>query len=113
MRKSNLKSIFERLKGAHMLDLSDDFRRASGALSLICHREDIEAALRTPGFSGFQLLDPQDFSGQGTALVGMLNVFMESTGLIKPDAWRQFCCETVPLLLIEKYAWTTDEAFGG
>jgi len=45
--------------------------------------------------------------------VGMLNVFMESKGLIEPDAWRQFCCETVPLLLMEKYAWTTDESFAG
>jgi len=37
------------------------------ALSAICHREDVEAALRTPGFGGFQMLDLQDFSGQGTA----------------------------------------------
>jgi hypothetical protein len=47
---------------------------------------------------GFQLLDIQDFPGQGTALVGMLNVFMESKGIIAPEQWRQFCCETVPLL---------------
>lgn len=113
LKARNLEIFRERLKTAHMLDLSHDFMRASGALSVICHREDIEAALRTPGFAGFQLLDLQDFSGQGTALVGMLNVFMESKGLIEPDAWRQFCCETVPLLLMEKYSWTTDEAFSG
>ena len=87
--------------------------RASGALSAICYREDIEAALRTPGMGGFQLLDIQDFPGQGTALVGMLNVFMESKGLIEPEAWRQFCCETVPLLRMKKYTWTTDETFIG
>jgi len=113
LRARNLEIFRQRLKDANMLDLSHDFMRASGALSVICHREDIEAALRTPGFSGFQLLDLQDFPGQGTALVGMLNVFMESKGLIKPDKWRQFCCETVPLLLFEKYTWTTDESFTG
>ncbi|MCF7974623.1 MAG: beta-galactosidase, partial [Phycisphaerae bacterium] len=55
----------------------------------------------------------QDFPGQGTALVGMLNDFMESKGVIEPEAWRQFCCETVPLLRMKKYTWTTDETFVG
>ncbi len=96
-----------------MLDQAHDFVRASGALSVICYREDIEAALRTPGLGGFQLLDLQDFPGQGTALVGILNVFMESKGLIAPEAWRGFCCETVPLLRMKKYTWTTDETFTG
>ena len=96
-----------------MLDLAHDFMRASGALSVICHREDIEAALRTPGFSGFQWLDLQDFPGQGTALVGILNVFLESKGIVAPEKWRQFCSETVPLFLMEKYTWTTDETFAG
>ena len=113
LKARNLEIFRQRLKDANMLDLSHDFMRASGALSVICHREDIEAALRTPGFSGFQLLDLQDFPGQGTALVGMLNVFMESKGLIEPDKWRRFCCETVCLLLFEKYTWTGDETFNG
>jgi hypothetical protein len=109
----NMETFRERLKAAGMLDQAHDFVRASGALSAICYREDIEAALRTPGLAGFQLLDIQDFPGQGTALVGMLNVFMESKGIIDPAAWRQFCCETVPLLRMEKYTWTTAETFKG
>ncbi len=112
-RARNLEIFRERLREAGMLDQAHDFVRASGALSVICHREDIEAALRTPGLGGFQLLDLQDFPGQGTALVGMLNVFMESKGLITPEAWREFCCETVPLLRMKKYTWTTDETFIG
>ncbi len=112
-RARNLEIFRERLREAGMLDQAHDFVRASGALSVICHREDIEAALRTPGLGGFHLLDLQDFPGQGTALVGMLNVFMESKGLITPQAWRQFCCETVPLLRMKKYTWTTDETFVG
>jgi len=112
-RARNLEIFRERLREAGMLDQAHDFVRASGALSVICHREDIEACLRTPGLGGFHLLDLQDFPGQGTALVGMLNVFMESKGLITPEAWRQFCCETVPLLRMKKYTWTTDETFIG
>ena len=99
LKARNLEIFQQRLKDANMLDLSHDFMRASGALAAICQREDIEAALRTPGFGGFQWLDIQDFPGQGTALVGMLNVFMESKGITTPEKWRQFCCETVPLLL--------------
>ncbi|MHC4439757.1 MAG: hypothetical protein ACYS3S_20560 [Planctomycetota bacterium] len=109
----NYELFRERLKEAGMLDQAHDFVRASGALSAICYREDIEMALRTPGMGGIQLLDIQDFPGQGTALVGMLNVFMESKGLITPQAWRRFCCETVPLLRMKKYTWTTDETFIG
>jgi hypothetical protein len=112
-RARNLEIFRERLKAAGMLDQAHDFVRASGALSAICYREDIESALRTPGLGGLQLLDIQDFPGQGTALVGILNVFMESKGLITPEAWRQFCCETVPLLRMKKYTWTTDETFIG
>lgn len=112
-RARNLETFRERLRAAGMLDQAHDFVRASGALAIICYREDIEAALRTPGLGGFQLLDLQDFPGQGTALVGILNVFMESKGLIAPEDWRQFCCETVPLLRMKKYTWTTDETFVG
>jgi len=113
LKARNLEIFRDRLAAKQMLDQAGDFVRASGALSIICYREDIEAALRTPGLGGFQLLDLQDFSGQGTALVGILNAFMESKGLIAPEAWRQFCCETVPLLRMEKYTWTTDETFTG
>jgi hypothetical protein len=111
LKAKNLETFQQRLKDANMLDLAHDFMRASGALAAICQREDIEAALRTPGFGGFHWLDIMDFPGQGTALVGMLNVFMESKGITTPEAWRQFCCETVPLLLMKKYTWTSDEAF--
>jgi len=77
-RARNYEIFRERLKKANMLDQADDFVKASGKLAVICYREDIEAALRTPDFAGIQLLDIQDFPGQGTALVGILNDFMES-----------------------------------
>ncbi len=109
----NYQIFRDRLKAAGMLDQAHDFFKASGALAVICYREDIEAALRTRGFGGTQLLDIQDFPGQGTALVGILNVFMESKGLIKPEHWREFCSETVPLFRMEKYVWTHNETLTG
>ncbi|MEI6809413.1 MAG: hypothetical protein WCN95_11890 [bacterium] len=113
LRARMLEIFRERLTAAGMLDQADSFVRASGALSVICYREDIEATLRTDGLGGFQLLDLQDFPGQGTALVGILNAFMESKGLITPEHWREFCCETVPLLSMKGYTWTTADTFVG
>lgn len=113
LKARNYEIFRDRLKAKNMLDQADDFVKASGALSVICYREDIEAALRTKWFGGFQLLDLHDFSGQGTAPVGILNVFMESKGLIKPVEWREFCCEVVPLLKMKKYTWTKSETFTG
>ena len=61
----NYEIFRERLRAANMLDQAGDFVKASGKLAVICYREDIEAALRTPDFAGFQLLDIQDFSRAG------------------------------------------------
>ncbi len=113
LKARNLEIFRERLRDAHMLDLAHDFLRASGALAAICQRADIEAALRTPELAGFHWLDLQDFPGQGTALVGMLNVFLESKGIATPETWRQFCNETVPLCLFDRYTWMTHETFTG
>ena len=107
----NLETFRRRLEKAGMLDQADAFVAASGALVVQCYREEIEAALRTPGFGGFQLLDLQDYPGQGTALVGILNALMESKGLITPEAWRHFCSEVVPLARMESYTWTNDQTF--
>lgn len=111
LQARNFDIFRERLNKAGMLEQADDFFRASGALSVICYREEIESAIRTKGFGGFQLLDLQDFPGQGTALVGILDAFMDSKGLITPAEWRQFCSEIVPLVRMKKYVWTNAESF--
>ena len=107
----NLETFQRRLEAAGMLDQADAFVAASGALAVAGYRADIETALRTPGFGGFQLLDLEDFPGQGTALVGILNAFMESKGLITPEAWRHFCGPVVPLAKMESYTWTNGQTF--
>lgn len=94
-----------------MSDRASDFFRASAALTASLYREDIEYALRTPGFGGFQLLDLQDFPGQGTALVGVLNAFMESKGAVTPERWKEFCSSVVPLARFDRYTWTTADTF--
>jgi hypothetical protein len=94
-----------------MMDQWRDFLRASGKLQALCYKEEIEAAMRTPGIGGFELLDLHDFPGQGTALVGVLDPFWESKGYITPAQYRRFCNATVPLARLLKRVWTTDETF--
>jgi hypothetical protein len=94
-----------------MLDQWRDFLRASGKLQVLCYKEEIEAALRTPGIGGFELLDLHDFPGQGTALVGVLDPFWESKGYVTPGQYQRFCSATVPLARVLKRVWTTDETF--
>lgn len=110
-RAYNLELFRERLSKAGMLDLADDFFKASGALAVLCYREEFESAIRTPNFGGFQVLDLQDFPGQGTALVGILNSHLESKGLITPEKWREFCNDVVPLLRHQSFTWTNNQTF--
>lgn len=105
----NLEIFRKRLEENNLSGQAHDFFRASGASSVICYRADIEMAMRTPGFGGFHLLDLQDFPGQGTALIGILDAFMDSKGLITPEEFSQFCNRVVPLLIIEKFCWTNNE----
>lgn len=107
----NFEAIRERLKSRGMLDQADDFTHASGELSALCYRAENEMAFRTRGFGGFQILDLQDFPGQGTATVGVLNAFMEPKGVITPEEWRQSCSSSVLLLRFPSYTWTTDQTF--
>ena len=105
-------SVFKnRLEKSGMLSQADDFLKNSGALSALCYREEIEMALRTPGFGGFQLLDLKDYPGQGTALVGVLNAFLESKEVISREKWTEFCNDVVPLARFSKYCWTNAETF--
>jgi hypothetical protein len=105
----NLELFRKRLEERGMLNQADDFCKATGALALICYREEIETALRTPGFGGFQLLDLMDYPGQGTALVGLLDAFMDSKGLVTPEEFHRFCGETVIQLVMYKYCWRNYE----
>lgn len=93
------------------LDRSHDYLYASGRLASILYKEELERALKTPGVSGIQMLGLQDFPGQGTALVGLLNAFWESKGIVEPSWFRQFCGPMVPLADFEKAVYEEGEVF--
>lgn len=109
LRPINLEAIKNDLIKKDMLEYADKFTEGSGKLTVQLYKDEIEAALRTKGFGGFQLLDLHDFPGQCTATVGILDAFWESKGLIKPEEFRNFCSETVPLLRMDKRIYKNTE----
>lgn len=109
LKAKNFEIFKETLENNHMGDLSDKFLYASGKLQTLCYKADIEAALRTPGFAGFQLLDLHDFPGQGSALVGVLDAFWDTKGYVDGKEYSMFCNQTVPLVRFPKMVWLNNE----
>ena len=112
LNKAKNFEIFRDLLKENKMDGRDhDFLMASGKLQVLCYKNEIEKILRTPGYAGFQLLALNDYSGQGTALVGVLNVFFREKGYVDSEQFRRFCSTTVPLARMPKFVYTNDETF--
>lgn len=108
---ANLCLIQEKVKERGMAADWPGYVEASGELSRLCYREEIEAAMRTEQLSGISLLGLQDFPGQGTALVGMLNAHLEPKPyrFADPGAFRRFFTDRLPLVLLPKYTYENTE----
>lgn len=97
LKPRNIEAMRENLERAGLYGEHEAFFRQTGHLAVDCYKREIETLLRSREVSGFQLLDLQDYTGQGTALVGVLNAMMENKGLISAEKWREFCAGTVVL----------------
>lgn len=111
LKARNFEVFRERLEEKGMLDQADDFFYTSGKLSVACYKEELEAAARSSLVAGYQILDIQDFSGQGTALVGILDAFMDSKGLVTTDEWSGFCSDQLVLAEFPKFMYEAGEDF--
>jgi hypothetical protein len=107
----NFIAVRNDLRKKGLLQLSSSFLRASGKFASLLYKEEIERALKTKGFDGFQLLQLQDFPGQGTALVGLLNAFWQSKGVVTAKEFHQYNSELTPLIRFPKAVYTNDEIF--
>lgn len=112
-RAKNFELFREDLKDQGMGEQALAFLQASGKLQALCYKMEIEKSLRTPGLSGFQLLGLQDFPGQGTALVGVLNAFYQEKGYIDAKTFSNFCNSTVPLLQLPKFVYRNNDTLKG
>ena len=111
LQPENLRIFRECLAAKGMLHMAKHFFRAAGRRAAECYKRELETAFRSRELAGFQLLDLQDFTGQGTALVGILNAFMENKGLISAEEWREFCNDRVVMLSFPTYVYETGGTF--
>lgn len=108
-KAKNFELFCEDLSDHDMTELGQDFMMASGKLQVLAYKHEIEKTLRTPDYAGFQLLSLNDYSGQGTALVGILDVFWEEKGYCTSKDFNRFCGPVVPLIRTEKFVYQSDE----
>ena len=92
-----------------MEPMAEKFLMASGKLQVLCYKYEIERNLRTKDYAGFQLLSLNDYSGQGTALVGPLNVHWGEKGYVTAREWREFCNPVVLLARFPKFVYSNSE----
>ena len=108
-KAKNFEIFRDMLRDNGMAAQAEHFLQASGRLQVLAYKYEIERNLRTRDYAGFQLLGLNDYSGQGTALVGPLNVHWREKGYCDATDWTQFCNSVVPLARFPKFIYTNDE----
>ena len=105
-KAKNFEIFRDLLRDNGMEPMNEKFLMASGKLQTLCYKYEIERNLRTPDYAGFQLLGLNDYSGQGTALTGVLNVHWREKGYCTAQEWHEFCSLLVPLARFPKFVFT-------
>lgn len=118
-RAGNFDIFADLLRDHGMGAMAPRFLHASSKLQTLAYKYEIERNLRTRDYAGFMLLGLNDYSGQGTALVGRLNVFWREKGVKQPldDAqqkqaardWCAFCGPVVPLAKFPRFVYSNKD----
>lgn len=96
----------------HLAAQDTAFQQATGKFSVRLYKAEMEAALRSKTYTGFDMLGLQDYMGQGEATIGILDMFYDlKPGIITPEEYREFCQPVVPLARFAKYTWVSGETF--
>lgn len=108
---ANLRVIRDRAWEQGLQTVWKKYVEATGEISRIGYREEVEATMRTRELSGISLLGLQDFPGQGTALVGMMNSHLQPKPyeFARPEHFRSFFRDQLPLVMLPRYTWESTE----
>lgn len=108
---ANLELIQKKAAVHGLLEEWDRYVEATGELALIGYREEVEAAMRTREMSGLSLLGLQDFPGQGTALVGMMNSHLRPKpySFARPERFQAFFRSQLVLAEFPGYTYESTE----
>ena len=110
LKADNLKEFKRRAEEAGTLPKNQIYKEASGKWAAQLYKAEMELAQRSPGIAGVELFGLQDYPGQGTALVGLLNPFMESKGFISPEIWKQSSSDLMLLAEFPKFSFSSGES---
>ena len=108
-KAKNFEIFADLLRDNGMEAQAEKFLMASGRLQVLAYKYDIERNLRTPDYAGFLLLGLNDYSGQGTALVGALNVHWMEKGYCTASDWTEFCSDVVPLARFPRFVFSATD----
>ncbi|WP_417188473.1 sugar-binding domain-containing protein [Bacteroides sp.] len=111
MKATVLEIQRDQLKERGMAHLAPVFTKATGEWQMRLLKAEYEAIFRTPDVAGFHSLSLQDFTGQGTAPVGVLDAFWDEKKHVKAADFRRFCDSTVVLARIPSILLTSGEKF--
>lgn len=109
LKADNLKEFKKRAIEAGTFPRYQKFHDASGKWAAKLYKAEVEMALRSPGIAGFELFGIQDYPGQGTSLVGLLNPFMQSKGFITPEEFQQSSSDVTLLAEFPKFCFNEGE----
>lgn len=113
LKPYNYELFKEGLREKNMLDQAWDFHIASGKFQVIQKKEEFESYFRTPGFGGYHLLQLNDFPGQGTSPVGVVDVFYNPKPYVNAEEFNRIQNPQIPLLRTDRFTWTNSEIFKG
>jgi hypothetical protein len=111
LKAKNFELVRDDLAKKGMLDQAQLFLESTGKHAILLYKDEIECILRSRGYAGFSLLDLHDYPGQGTALIGLLDPFWDSKGLITPEEHKRYAGAIVPLLRFPKRTYNAGEVF--
>ena len=107
----NLRHMQKKVRETGLEDKWKSWVEATGENALQCYQAEVEAAIRTEAFSGISLLSLQDFPGQGTALVGMMDAHLDPKpyDFARPERFYAFFRDVLPLALLSRFVYRTPE----
>ena len=108
MRPINFEAVRKLAQQSGVYERRQDYIDASGNLAAKLYKEDIEAALRTQDFGGFELLSLTDYTGQKTATVGLFGCVWTQQGDFDSRRISAFCGPVVPLFKAKRIFTTTE-----
>ncbi|SEN50425.1 F5/8 type C domain-containing protein [Amphibacillus marinus] len=109
MVPTNLLSIQHDLREKQLTPFADQYVTASLKLARDLYKAEIEAVQRSNAVSGYQLLGLQDYPGQNTATVGLLDSFWQDKQAGLTDMMKEFCNDVVPIIELERRIFLKQE----